>query len=50
MNEVKMPIEVQLIMRDLKHLNTDELLSQLQDIVNEWYWNHVPTVPCGVKK
>lgn len=47
MTEVKLPIEVQLIVRGKKHLDTYDLLNHLQDIVDEWYWNHVPTIPCA---
>jgi len=46
--EIKLPIEVQLVVRDMKHLDTRELLLHLQDIVDEWYWKQVPTIPCGV--
>lgn len=46
MEELKLPIEVQLVMRDMKHLDTRELLIQLQDIVDEWYWKNVTTTPC----
>lgn len=50
MKELQLPIEVRLVTRDMKHLDTRELLIQLQDIVDEWYWNHVPTIPCGIVK
>lgn len=48
MKEVKLPVEVRLVMRDLQHLDTLELLRELQDIADEWYWRHIPTIPCSV--
>jgi hypothetical protein len=37
-----------LVMRDMKHLDTRDLLDHLQSIVDEWYWSHVPTIPCSL--
>jgi hypothetical protein len=48
MNEIVVPIEVQLVLRANKHLDTRELLIILQRIVDDWYWEHVPTIPCGI--
>jgi hypothetical protein len=50
MKEILPPIEVQLVLRDMKHLDTRELLDQLQEVVDEWWWKQVPTIPCGVVK
>lgn len=47
MKEIKLPIEVQLVVRYKELPNTDELLQHLQDIVDEWYWSKVPTIPCA---
>lgn len=48
MKEVKLPVEVRLVLRDLQHLDTFDLLRELQDIADEWYWRHIPTIPCAV--
>jgi hypothetical protein len=49
-DEIKLPVEVRLVVRDrsVELDDTHELLNHLQDIVNEWYWKYVPTIPCGV--
>ena len=48
MNEVKLPVEVQLVVRDMKCLGTRDLLEHLQSIVDEWYLANLPTIPCSV--
>lgn len=52
MKEIKLPIEVQLIIRDkdMQKYDTTGLLLNLQDIVDEWYWNKIPTIPCAFIK
>lgn len=47
--EIKLPIEVQLIIRDKDMQKHDswELLNHLQSIVDEWYWSKIPTIPCA---
>jgi hypothetical protein len=49
-DEIKLPVEVRLVVRDraVELDDTHELLNHLQDIVNEWYWKYVPTIPCSV--
>jgi hypothetical protein len=47
MKEIKLPIEVQLVVRAKDLPDTCELLSDLQAIVDEWYWSKIPTIPCG---
>jgi hypothetical protein len=48
--EIKLPVEVRLVLRDkdIPCHDTFELLRCLQDIVTEWHWRYVPTIPCGV--
>lgn len=49
MKEIKLPVEVQLVLRkDTAHLDTMELLLHLQDIVDEWYWRQIPIIPCAI--
>lgn len=47
MKEIKLPIEVQLVVRSKELPDTFELLLHLQDIVDEWYCSKIPTIPCG---
>lgn len=47
MQEIKLPIEVQLVIRDKQLPDTFELLQELQHIVDEWYWSKIPTIPCA---
>jgi hypothetical protein len=47
MKEIKLPIEVQLVVRSKDLPDTCELLLHLQDIVDEWYRSKVPTIPCA---
>ena len=50
MQEIKLPIEVQLVIRDKKLPDAFELLKELQDIVDEWYCSKIPTTPCVLIK
>ena len=47
MEEVTMPIEVRLVLRDRKVAGAGELLRQLQEIADQWYWQKIPTIPCS---
>lgn len=46
--EVIMPIEVRLVLRDPDVTGAGELLQQLQDIADQWYWQQIPTTPCSI--
>jgi hypothetical protein len=48
MKDLQLPIEVRLVLRDMQHLDANELLIQLQEIADEWYWKNIQTIPCGI--
>ena len=50
MQEIKLPIEVRLVIRDKQLPDAFELLQELQDIVDQWYWSKIPTIPCVLIK
>lgn len=47
MEEVTMPIEVRVVLRDRNVAGAGELLRQLQDFADQWYWQQIPTTPCS---
>ena len=47
MEEVTMPIEVRLVLRDPRVAGAGELIRQLQEIADQWYWQKIPTIPCS---